>query len=97
MINFGVIESTTRPNEIERDDLSVWLNTDITEVGTEEDKRYAYNQIQYTKKEYDILTGMIEELTTDEKLEELAMSFLETQKQLETSQEVLDFVLMGGM
>ena len=50
------VQSTVKPKEIEIDEYSVWVNSDIHEITVEDKKgthiEYEYNQIQYSKDEY---------------------------------------------
>lgn len=41
--------------------------------------------------------NLVQELTIEEKVTQMAEQLVLTQKQLEASQEALDFLLMGGM
>lgn len=56
MVDYGRIRSTVRPEKIEVDAYSVWINTKIEEVEVtdEGDTRteYEYHQVRYTKEEY---------------------------------------------
>lgn len=62
MTNYGKVRSTIKPNSIEFDDYSVWINTDIQQVTIpsidDEPERieYEFSQIRYTKDEYLQLT-----------------------------------------
>lgn len=40
---------------------------------------------------------VVQEPTTDEKITDMAVQLTATQKQLDTAQDALDFILMGGM
>lgn len=56
MIDYGAIRSTVKPDAVEIDEYSVWLNSDIKEIEMQsEDKthtEYEFNQVRYTKDEY---------------------------------------------
>lgn len=61
-----IVQSTVKPKEIEIDEYSVWINTDIYEISVEDKKgshiEYEYNQIQYSKDEY---IKLLEDKLTD--------------------------------
>lgn len=61
-----IVQSTVKPKEIEIDEYSVWINTDIHEISVEDKKgshiEYEYNQIQYSKDEY---IKLLEDKLTD--------------------------------
>ncbi len=56
MIDYGKVRSTVKPDKVEIDEYSVWLNSDIKEIEMQsEDKthtEYEFNQVRYTKDEY---------------------------------------------
>lgn len=58
MVDYGTVRSTVKPDEVEIDEYSVWINTNITEIqvqsenGSYTDIEYEYNQVRYTKDEY---------------------------------------------
>lgn len=56
MIDYGVVRSTVKPNKIEIDEYSVWVNSDIKEIEVQSEDEshteYEYNQVRYTKDEY---------------------------------------------
>lgn len=56
MIDYGKVRSTVKPDEVEIDEYSVWVNSDIKEIDVQsEDKthtEYEFNQVRYTKDEY---------------------------------------------
>ena len=56
MIDYGAVRSTVKPDAVEIDEYSVWLNSDIKEIQMQsEDKthtEYEFNQVRYTKDEY---------------------------------------------
>lgn len=56
MIDYGKVRSTVKPDEVEIDEYSVWVNSDIKEIDVQlEDEihtEYEFNQIRYTKDEY---------------------------------------------
>ena len=56
MIDYGTVRSTIKPDEVEIDECSVWVNTDIKEIEVQlEDEihtEYEFHQIRYTKDEY---------------------------------------------
>lgn len=65
MIDYGTVRSTVKPDEVEIDEYSVWVNSDIKEIDVQlEDEihtEYEFNQIRYTKDEY---IKMIDERNT---------------------------------
>lgn len=56
MIDYGKVRGTVKPDEVEIDEYSVWVNSDIKEIDVQlEDEihtEYEYNQVRYTKDEY---------------------------------------------
>lgn len=56
MIDYGKVRSTIKPDKVEIDEYSVWVNTNIKEIVVQlEDKshtEYEFNQVRYTKDEY---------------------------------------------
>lgn len=56
MVDYGAVRSTVKPNKIEIDEYSVWVNSDITEIEVQSEveshTEYEYNQVRYTKDEY---------------------------------------------
>lgn len=56
MIDYGTVRSTIKPDEVEIDEYSVWVNSDITEIVVQSEDEshteYEYNQVRYTKDEY---------------------------------------------
>lgn len=56
MIDYGKVRSTIKPDKVEIDEYSVWVNTNIKEIVVQlEDKshtEYEFNQARYTKDEY---------------------------------------------
>lgn len=56
MIDYKTVRSTVKPYEVEIDEYSVWVNSDIREVGVQTENEshteYEYNQVRYTKDEY---------------------------------------------
>lgn len=56
MIDYGTVRSTVKPDEVEIDEYSVWVNTNIGKVGVQSEDEshteYEYNQVRYTKDEY---------------------------------------------
>lgn len=65
MIDYGKVRSTVKPDEVEIDEYSVWVNSDIKEIDVQlEDEihtEYEFNQLRYTKDEY---IKMIDERNT---------------------------------
>ena len=65
MTDFGRIRSTVKPEPLELDEYSAYVNTDITEVAVEFDgethTEYEYNQVRYTKDE--LITQQAQQLT----------------------------------
>lgn len=55
MTDYGRIRSTVKPEPLELDEYSAYVNTDITEITVEEDGEtsveYEFNQIRYSKDE----------------------------------------------
>lgn len=56
MTDYGKIKSTVKPEPLEIDKYSAYINTDITEIAVELDgetyTEYEYNQVRYSKDEY---------------------------------------------
>ena len=56
MTDYGKIRSTVKPEPLELDEYSAYINTDITEVTVEIDgethTEFEYNQVRYSKDEY---------------------------------------------
>lgn len=56
MIDYGAVRSTIKPNKVEIDESSVWVNSDITEIVVQSEDEshteYEFNQLRYTKDEY---------------------------------------------
>lgn len=56
MIDYGKVRSTEKPDKIEIDELSVWVNTNIKEIDVQSEDEshteYEFNQLRYTKDEY---------------------------------------------
>lgn len=56
MIDYGVVRSTIKPDKIEIDEYSVWINSNIKEIKVQSEDEshteYEFNQIRYTKDEY---------------------------------------------
>lgn len=56
MIDYGTVRSTVKPDEVEIDEYSVWVNSDIKgiDVQSEDESHteYEFNQVRYTKDEY---------------------------------------------
>lgn len=65
MIDYGTVRSTVKPDEVEIDEYSVWVNSDIKGIDVQpEDEshtEYEFNQVRYTKDEY---IKMIDERNT---------------------------------
>lgn len=51
-----IVQSTIKPNEIEIDEYSVWVNKDVREITVPDENgihtEYEYNQTQYSKDEF---------------------------------------------
>lgn len=56
MIDYGIVRSTIKPDEVEIDEYSVWVNTDIIKVEVQSEDEihteYEFQQVRYTKDEY---------------------------------------------
>ncbi|MBD5083003.1 MAG: hypothetical protein HDT34_02360 [Clostridiales bacterium] len=56
MTEYKNVQSTIKPKEIEIDEYSVWVNSDIKEITVTDENgihtEYEFNQKQYTKDEY---------------------------------------------
>ena len=56
MTDYGRIRSTVKPEPLELDEYSAYVNTDVTEMAVDIDGEkhieYEYNQIRYDKNEY---------------------------------------------
>lgn len=65
MKDYGRIRSTVRPEPLELDEYSAYVNTDITEVTVDIDgethTEYEYNQVRYTKDE--LITQQAQQIT----------------------------------
>ena len=57
MIDYGVVYSSIRPQEVKIDEYSVWVSTDIKEIDEEGFVSYSFLQKRYTKDEYIKLLG----------------------------------------
>ena len=65
MTDFGRIRSTVKPESLELDEYSAYVNTDITEIKVEIDgethTEFEFNQVRYTKDE--LITQQAQQLT----------------------------------
>lgn len=65
MTDYGRIRSTVRPEPLELDEYSAYVNTDITEVTVELDEEthteFEFNQVCYTKDE--LITQQAQQIT----------------------------------
>lgn len=56
MIDYGAVRSTVKPDKVEIDEYSVWVNSDIKEIQVQSEDEshteYEFNQVRYTKDEY---------------------------------------------
>lgn len=56
MVDYGAVRSTVKPDEVEIDEYSVWVNSDIKEIDVQSEDEshteYEFNQVRYTKDEY---------------------------------------------
>lgn len=56
MIDYGTVRSTIKPDTVEIDEYSVWVNSDIKEIEVQSEveihTEYEYNQVRYKKDEY---------------------------------------------
>lgn len=56
MIDYGTVKSTVKPDEVEIDEYSVWVNSEIHEITvqteTETHTECEFHQVRYTKDEY---------------------------------------------
>lgn len=56
MIDYGTVRSTIKPNKVEIDEYSVWVNSNIKEIEVQSENEthteYEFNQVRYTKDEY---------------------------------------------
>lgn len=56
MIDYGTVRSTVKPDKIEIDEYSVWVNSNIKEIEVQSEDEshteYEFNQVRYTKDEY---------------------------------------------
>lgn len=56
MIDYGAVRSTVKPEKVEIDEYSVWVNSNIKEIEVQSEDgshtEYEFNQIRYTKNEY---------------------------------------------
>lgn len=80
MIDYEKVRSTVKPDEVEIDEYSVWINTNIKEIDVQlEDEihtEYEFNQVRYTKDEY---IKMIDErnLTLESQLTDTQLALCE--------------------
>ena len=65
MTDYGRIRSTVKPEPLELDEYSAYVNTDITEVTVELDgeahTEFEFNQVRYTKDE--LITQQAQQIT----------------------------------
>ena len=65
MIDYGRIRSTVKPEPLELDEYSAYVNTDITKVMVDIDgethTEYEFNQVRYTKDE--LITQQAQQIT----------------------------------
>lgn len=56
MIDYGTVRSTIKPNKVEIDEYSVWVNSNIKKIEVQSENEthteYEFNQVRYTKDEY---------------------------------------------
>lgn len=56
MIDYGIVRNTVKPDKIEIDEYSVWVNSDTKEIEVQSEDEshteYEFNQVRYTKDEY---------------------------------------------
>ena len=56
MIDYGTVRSTVKPEKVEIDEYSVWVNSNIKEIEVQSEDQthteYEFNQVRYTKDEY---------------------------------------------
>lgn len=56
MIDYGTVRSTIKPDTVEIDEYSVWVNSNIKEIEVQSEDEshteYEFNQVRYTKDEY---------------------------------------------
>ena len=56
MIDYGKVRRTVKPDEVEIDEYSVWVNNDIKEIEVQSENEthteYEFHLIRYTKDEY---------------------------------------------
>lgn len=56
MIDYGAVRSTVKPDAVEIDEYSVWVNSDIKEIDVQSEDEshieYEFSQVRYTKDEY---------------------------------------------
>lgn len=73
MTDYCRVRGTTKPEQVEFDEYSVYVNTNITEITVDIDgeahTEYEFNQIRYNKDEYiKLLSKQLEEQLTDTQL-----------------------------
>ena len=81
-----IVQSTIKPKEIEIDEYSVWVNSDVHEITVEDKKgthtEYEYNQTQYSKDEYiKLLSDNNKDL--EDKLNDTQLAICEVYEMLE--------------
>lgn len=56
MIDYGAVRSTVKPEKVEIDEYSVWVNSNIKEIEVQSEDEshteYEFNQVRYKKDEY---------------------------------------------
>lgn len=56
MVDYGIVRNTVKPDGVEIDKYSVWVNSDIKEIEVQSEDEshteYEFNQVRYTKDEY---------------------------------------------
>ena len=86
MKDYGKVQSTIKPKEIEIDAYSVWVNENINEITVTDENgehtEYEFNQTQYSKDEYIMfLNDNNKEL--DDKLTDTQLAICEVYEMLE--------------
>lgn len=66
MMDYGVVYSGIRPQDVKIDDYSVWVSTDIKEIDEDGAFGFSFLQKRYTKDEYIKLLGEQNRILSDE-------------------------------
>lgn len=83
MKDYGIVESSVKPEPIRIDEYSVWISTDITpfekEIDGETFTGYSYHSVQYDKDEY----IMLQQQKIDEEITNAQLALCEIYESME--------------